>query len=189
MVLLIGSTIVPVNSSRATPTTRASTRTAASGADGRPNSSLAGTDSWAGGALRAASPAIPYQARALTSPAAAITASDPAVGSRVISAPAAVSARKLPSSQPTERTGGSRRHQAANAPPWLSAATMPSMIGNAARNGQENGITATPKARVAAGVSSSQASAVSAAQEASERPSGGGGTPARPRQPQQRHVK
>jgi hypothetical protein len=41
---------------------------------------------------------------------------------------------------------------------------MPSMIGNAARKGQENGITATPKASVAAGVSSTQASAVSAAQ-------------------------
>jgi len=42
---LIGSWIVPVNRSRATPTTRATTITAAMGANGRLNSILAGTDS------------------------------------------------------------------------------------------------------------------------------------------------
>ena len=106
-----------------------------------------------------------------------MTGSASAVGRCAITAPAAVSAMKLPSSQATARTGGSRRHQAWNAPPWLSAKTMPSMIGNAARKGQENGITATPKASVAAGVSSTQASAVSAAQDAKERPSLGAGSP------------
>jgi len=54
---------------------------------------------------------------------------------------------------------------------------MPSMIGNAARNGQENGRTATPNASVAAGDSSTQATRVSAAQDASARLALGGGTP------------
>ena len=65
---------------------------------------------------------------------------------------------------------------------------MPSMIGNAARKGQENGSTATPNASVAAGDSSTQASTVSAAQETNTRPSSGAGSAARPGQPQQRHV-
>ncbi len=54
---------------------------------------------------------------------------------------------------------------------------MPSMIGNAARNGQENGSTATPNASVAAGDSSTQASRVSAAQDTNARPALGAGTP------------
>ena len=72
---MIGSWIVPVNMSRATPTTRATTITAAMGANGRLNSSLAGTDSCARGCRRAASTATPYQALALTRPVTATTAS------------------------------------------------------------------------------------------------------------------
>src|SRR6202042_1223170 len=101
--------------------------------------------------------------------ASAMTGSASQVGRCAITAPAAVSAMKLTSSQATARSGGSRRHQARTGPPWLSAATMPSMIGNAARKGQETGTTATPNAGGAAGVSSSQASAASAAQDANER--------------------
>jgi hypothetical protein len=64
---------------------------------------------------------------------------------------------------------------------------MPNMIGKAARNGHENGSTATPNASVAAGVSSSQASPVSAAQDAKERLSrGAGSSPGQARE--QRHV-
>ncbi len=66
---------------------------------------------------------------------------------------------------------------------------MPSMIGNAARNGQENGSTATPNASVAAGDSSTQASRVSAAQDTNARLVLRRGQPARPGQPQHRHVK
>src|SRR5215469_6716049 len=83
------------------------------------------------------------------------------------------STRKLASSQSTERSGGSRRHQATNTPPWLSAAAMPSMIGSAARNGQENGRMATPNASVTAGESSSQATTVSARQDQKARPRAG----------------
>ncbi len=54
---------------------------------------------------------------------------------------------------------------------------MPSMIGNAARNGQENGSTATPNASVTAGDSSTQASAVSAAQDTNARLVRGAVTP------------
>ncbi len=43
------------------------------------------------------------------------------------------------------------------------------MMGSAPRNGQENGSTATPKARVTAGDSSSQHSPVSARHEANAR--------------------
>ena len=175
-VTLAGSTIVPVNSSRAAPTTRAITSSAAIGANGRLNTSLAGLDSCGRGCSWAAISASPYQARALIRPASAMTGSASQVGRCAITAPAAVSATKLPSSQATARSGGSRRHQPWTVPPWLSATTMPSMIGNAARNGHENGSTATPNASVAAGVSISHASAVSAAQDASERPSGGAGS-------------
>ena len=175
-VTLAGSTIVPVNISRATPTTRAITSTAAIGANGRLNTSLAGTDSWARGRSWAAISASPYQALAFTRPATAMTGSASQVGRCAITAPAAVSATKLPSSQATARSGGRRRHQAWTVPPWLSATTMPNMIGNAARNGHENGSTATPNASVAAGVSSSQASPVSAAQDANERLSRGAGS-------------
>ena len=112
----------------------------------------------------------------MTRPATATTGSASQVGRCAITAPAAVSATKVPSSQATARSGGSRRHQAWTVPPWLSATTMPSMIGNAARKGHENGSTATPNASVAAGVSSSQASAVSAAQDANERLSLGAGS-------------
>ena len=106
----------------------------------------------------------------------------------VITAAATVAAAKLPSSHSTARAGGSRRHQAVMSPPWLSAATMPSMIGNAARNGQENGSTATPNASVAAGDSSTQASRVSAAQDTNARLALGAGSAARPGQPEHRHV-
>src|SRR6202000_686472 len=78
--------------------------------------------------------------------------------------------------------------QAVMTPPWPSAATMPSMIGNAARNGQENGSTATPNASVAAGDSSTQASRVSAAQDTNARVAPGRGTAAGPGQPEQCHV-
>ena len=174
---LIGSWIVPVNSSRATPTTRASTITAAMGAYGRPNSILAGSDSCGRGCSRAARTATPYQALALTRPARATTRSASPVGKCVITAAVTVAAAKLPSSHSTARAGGSRRHQAVITPPWLSAATMPSMIGNAARNGQENGKTATPKASVTAGDSSAQASRVSAAHDTNARLILGAGTP------------
>ena len=46
---------------------------------------------------------------------------------------------------------------------------MPTMIGSAARNGQEKGRIATPNASVTAGDSSSQASAVSAMQDPNAR--------------------
>ena len=67
---LIGSSIVPVNISRATPTTSATTITAAIGANGRLNTTLAGTDS-CGARLQPGRQvsASPYQARALTRPA------------------------------------------------------------------------------------------------------------------------
>src|SRR6478672_2423389 len=61
---LIGSWIVPVNSNRAVPTTRASTMTAAIGANGRLNTSFAGTDSCARDCSRAANTASPYHALA-----------------------------------------------------------------------------------------------------------------------------
>ena len=157
-----GSWIVPVNMSRAAPTTRASTISPASGASGRPNSSLAGTDSCARGCSRAEMPAMPYQTRALTRPVTPVTATAATVPRCAMTAAAADSMTTLPSSHSTERSGGRRRHQATFTPPWLSAIAMPPTIGSAARNGQENGSTATPNASVTVGDSSSHASAVSA---------------------------
>ena len=174
---LIGSWIVPVNSNRAVPTTRASTMTAAIGANGRLNTSFAGTDSCARGCSRAANTASPYHALAFTTPASAATTSASAAGTCVITAPARVATPKLPSSQATARAGGNRRHQAVMTPPWLSIATIPSMSGKAARNGQEKGSTATPNASVAAGVSSTHATRVSAAQETNEERSAGACSP------------
>ena len=170
LAVLIGSWIVPVNIIRATPTTRASVMNATIGANGRPNSTLAGTDAGLRGCTRAAIPASPYQTRALTMPVTAATPSAAAVPRCAMTAALADSTRKLPSSQSTERSGGSRRHQATITPPWLSTAAMPSMIGNAARNGQENGSTAAPNASVTAGESSTQASPVSAMQDQKARP-------------------
>src|ERR1700722_5584698 len=118
-VTLAGRTIVPVNSSRATPTTSAITSSAAIGANGRPNTTLAGTDSRGRGRTWAAISASPYQALALTRPATAMTGSASQVGRCAITAPAAVSATKLPSSQATARSGGSRRHHAWAVPPRL----------------------------------------------------------------------
>ena len=161
---------------------------AAIGANGRPNSTLAGTDAGVRGCIRAAIPASPYQARALTIPVTAATPSAAAVPRCAMTAAPADSTRKLANSQSTERSGGSRRHQATITPPWLSAAAMPSMIGNAARNGQENGSTATPNASVTAGESSSQASAVSAMQDAEGAAQRRGAQLPRPGQPQQRGV-
>jgi len=107
---LIGSWIVPVNRRRATPTTRATTITAAMGANGRLNSIFAGTDSCGRGCSRAARSASPYHALALTRPVTAVTARASPVGRRVITAAEAVAAAKLPSSHSTARAGGSRRH-------------------------------------------------------------------------------
>src|ERR1700722_13990287 len=83
-----GRTIVPVNSSRATPTTSAITSSAAIGANGRPNTTLAGTDSRGRGRTWAAISASPYQALALTRPATAMTGSASQVGRGRITAPA-----------------------------------------------------------------------------------------------------
>src|SRR6516162_1178744 len=168
-----GSSIVPVNISLTTPTIRARTISAASGANGRPNTSLAGTDSGARGCSREAIPASPYQARALTRPVTAATPSAAAVPRCATTAAAADSTPKLASSHSTARSGGSRRHQATITPPWLSAIAMPSMIGSAARNGQENGSSATPNVSVTAGSSSSHASEVSARQDQNARLSRG----------------
>ena len=187
-VTLAGSTIVPVNISRATPTTRAITSSAAIGANGRLNTSLAGTDSCGPRPQLGRDQRQPVPGPGVHQ-AGHRDDRERLPGRQVRDhRPAAVSATKLPSSQATARSGGSRRHQAWTVPPWLSATTMPNMIGNAARNGHENGSTATPNASVAAGVSSSQASAVSAAQDANERLSRGAGQLARPGQPEQRHV-
>src|SRR5215469_6441504 len=112
-----GSSIVPVNISLTTPTASARTMSAASGANGRPNITLAGTDSGARGCSREAIPASPYQARALTRPLTAATPSAAAVPRCATTAAAADSTPKLTSSQPTARSGGSRRHQAAITPP------------------------------------------------------------------------
>src|SRR6185437_9101084 len=91
---LIGNWIVPVNSSRAVPTTRATTITAAIGANGRLNSSLAASDSCGRGCNRAARTARPYKALALTRPVTAATARAAPTGRRVITAPATVAAAK-----------------------------------------------------------------------------------------------
>ena len=92
-----------MNSRRATPTTRASTITAAIGANGRPNSILAGTDSCGRGCSRAASTASPYQALALTRPASAATGSASPVDRCAMTAAATVAVAKLPSSHTTAR--------------------------------------------------------------------------------------
>jgi hypothetical protein len=137
------SLMVPVNMSRATPTTSTRTSSAAIGANGSANTTRAGTDTCARGRTRAATAAIPYHARAFTRPATAETAIASAVFRWAITPPATDSARKLPASHATARGGGSRCHQDGCVPPWLSASIMPTMIGNAAMKGQENGITAT----------------------------------------------
>ena len=168
-----GSWIVPVNISRTAPTARTMTMRAATGANGRLNSTLAGTDSGVRGWILEAIPASPYQARALTRPVTAATPSAAAVPRCAMSPAATDSTRKLASSHSTARGGGSLRHQATITPPWLSAIAMPSMIGIAARNGQENGSTATPNASVTTGESSSQATEVSARQEKNARLTGG----------------
>ena len=98
---LIGSWIVPVNRRRATPTTRASTITAAMGANGRLNSIFAGSDSCGRGCSRAARTASPYQALALTRPVTAATERASPVDKCVITAAATVAAAKLPSSHST----------------------------------------------------------------------------------------
>ena len=59
----------------------------------------------------------------------------------------------------------------------MSSTTTTTLAELPSLKGQENGSTATPNASVAAGVSSSQASAVSAAQDANERPSLGAVSP------------
>ena len=86
--------------------------TAAIGANGRLNSSFAGTDSWGRGCSRAARTASPYQALALTRPVTAVTTRAPPAGRCVITAAATVAARSC---------------RAATAPrgPGAAAATRP----------------------------------------------------------------
>src|ERR1700733_3683822 len=69
------------------------------------------------------------------------------------------------SSQAAVLAAGSRRHQARSTPPWLSISALPSRIGTAARNGQENGTSATPNMSVTTGDSTTHTSSVSTAHD------------------------
>src|SRR6266851_3135088 len=125
---------VPVKASRAVPTTRASTITAASGATGtqlvrcrsarRICHSVTCQCHECGGisAARLAAAAVrPYQARASTIPPSPATATMPAVSRRAISAEASDRTPKEAITHAAVRTGGNRPHQAWPTPPWLSA--------------------------------------------------------------------
>src|ERR1700678_4043862 len=93
----------------------------------------------------------PYQARALTTPARPAAATTPAAGSRGSTTPSSEYSTKQTIAQPNAPPGGSRRHQVTVTPPWLSGTVMASRTGTAARNGQENGSTATPNTSVTIG--------------------------------------
>jgi hypothetical protein len=108
----------------------------------------------------ATAPAAPYQARALTRPASPVTATAAATGRLEIAAAASDSTTKLASSQPTARSGGRVRHQEPSRPPCASGIKISSMAGSAARNGQENGSSATPNSKVTTGDSSTLATMV-----------------------------
>ena len=137
---------VPVKASRASPTTRTRTITAASGATGTQlvrcrsanliRHSAARHCHGCGGrsaAARTAAAVSPYHARASTIPASPATATTPAVSRCTISADASDSTPKVAITHAAVRAGGSRRHQAWPTPPWLSATAVPSRIGTAAR--------------------------------------------------------
>ena len=138
---------VPVKASRASPTTRTSTITAASGATGTQlvrcrnarrirHSAARHCHGWGGlsaVAATAAAAVSPYQARASTIPASPATATMPGVFRCVISAEASDSTPKVAITHAAVRAGGSRRHHAWPTPPWLSAIAVPSKIGTAAR--------------------------------------------------------
>ena len=137
---------VPVKASRAIPTTRASTITAASGATGTQlvrlrkarrirHSATRHCHEWGGlsATPRAAAAVRPYQARASTIPARPATATMPGVSRWVISTEASDRTPKVAITHAAVRAGGSRRHQAWPTPPWLSATAVPSRIGTAAR--------------------------------------------------------
>ena len=79
---------------------------------------------------------------------------------------------------PIARAGGSRRHQAWPTPPWLSTSAVLSMIGTAARNGQENVTRATPNISVTTGDITSPTRMVSTAQDTNEFRKRGLGRPA-----------
>ena len=196
--------MAPSNMSRATPMTRTSTMAPASGATGMALSTRAGAlrskeirprdrrrrdqrrqDLERAGS-RAASAAIPYQARALNTPVTATIVNSTPASRRVASswamkAAEAESTTKLPTTQPIIRSGGSRFHQPSAVPPWLSASRTPSTMGSAPISGQENGSTVTPKVKVAAGASSSQHTAVRARQDQNARLARGGAGSAGPR--------
>ena len=74
----------------------------------------------------------------------------------------------MTSSHTTVLPGGSRRHHAWPTPPWLSTSVVPSRIGIAARNGQENGTRATPNISVTTGDITSHTSTVSTAHDTKE---------------------
>ena len=188
---------VPVKASRAIPTTRASTITAASGAMGthvvrcRSASRASATARRATATDEAAAPAAartaavvsPYQARASTIPASPATATTPGVSRRAIRAEDSDSTPKLATTHAAVPAGGSRRHQAWPTPPWLSATAVPSRMGTAARKGQENGSSATPNISVTTGDITSPTSTVSTAQDTSETMNRGRGRPCSPPAP------
>ena len=137
---------VPVKASRAIPTTRASTSTAASGAIGtqavrcrsasRIRHSAACHCHGLGGLSAAALTAAvvsPYQARASTTPARPATATTPGVSRCAISAEDSDSTPKVAMTHAAVAAGGSRRHQAWPTPPWLSAPAVPGGVGTAPR--------------------------------------------------------
>ena len=191
---------VPVKASRAIPTTRASTITAASGAmgthvvrcrsasPGGRNPDPPGTPRSRGGCPPprtplAAAVVSPYQARASTIPASPATATTPGVSRRAIRAEDSDSTPKLATTHAAVPAGGSRRHQAWPTPPWLSATAVPSRMGTAARKGQENGSSATPNISVTTGDITSPTSTVSTAQDTSETMNRGRGRPCSPPAP------
>src|SRR5579872_7402096 len=157
--------IVPVNVSRATPTTRPMTTTTATGATG--------IQVKRGTFAVATAVVTPYQARALSSPASAATGRNPAALSCGEIAATADSTTNPPSSQATALAAGSLPHQAGPSPPWLSRIALPSRIGTTARNGPENGTSATPNITVTTGDSTSHTSSVSIAHEANTAPKRG----------------
>ena len=135
-----------MKASRASPTTRASTITAASGATGTQSVRLRRArrirqiatrhcHEWGGlsATPRAATAVSPYQARASMIPASPATATMPGVSRWVISAEATDRTPKVAITHAAVRAGGSRRHQAWPTPPWLRATAVPSRIGTAAR--------------------------------------------------------
>ena len=113
-----------------------------------------------GAGARATTAVSPYQARALTRPAAAATGTVAAMGSWPMTAAATDRNAKSASSHPAAASEGSLRHQAPAMPPWLIGTAISSMTGSVARKGQEKGRIATPSARLATGDMSRQANTV-----------------------------